>query len=77
MRQSSHNPQSEAANPVYAMMLAKILIVATEDFAALGMQELSKQLREGIKEIMDKHQLKPEDVRVPRRISLLHPVTSR
>jgi hypothetical protein len=66
MKHSNYNLQLEAADQSYVIMLAQILIVAMEDFAALGMEDLTLLLREGIKEIMDKYELKPEDVRVTR-----------
>jgi hypothetical protein len=66
MKQCNCRLQNEDASQAYAVMLAKILIVAMEDFAALGMEELTARLREGIKEIMDKYELKPDDVRITR-----------
>ncbi len=47
----------------YAIMLAKLLMIAMEDFAAIGMEDWSLRLREGIEEIMLRYDLQPEDIR--------------
>ncbi len=51
------------ANQSYAIMLAKLLIIAMEDFATIGMEDWSLRLRDGIEEIMLRYELKPEDIR--------------
>lgn len=47
----------------YAIMLAKLLMIAMEDFAAIGMEDWSLLLRDGVEELMFKYELKPEDIR--------------
>jgi len=55
---------SPAPNPnqSYAIMLAKLLIIAMEDFATIGMEDWSLRLRDGVEEIMVRYGLKPEDI---------------
>lgn len=67
MKQKNYCVQSEGASQSYAIMLAKILLVAIEDFAALGMEDLSLRLRDGVQEIMAKYQLTQEDIRITRQ----------
>jgi hypothetical protein len=52
----------EGPSRSYVIMLAKILVIAMEDTAALGMEELSLRLCDGLEEIMDRYNLKPEDL---------------
>jgi hypothetical protein len=55
--------QSASQNQSYAIMLAKLLMIAMEDFATMGMEDWSLRLRDGIEEIMVRYELKPEDIR--------------
>jgi hypothetical protein len=54
---------SAYASQSYAIMLAKLLMIAMEDFQAMGMEDWSLRLRDGIEEIMVRYELKPEDIR--------------
>ncbi len=55
--------QGASASQSYAIMLAKLLMIAMEDFQSMGMEDWSLRLRDGIEEIMVRYELKPEDIR--------------
>jgi hypothetical protein len=66
MTEINHCAENIEPHQSYAIMLAKMLIIAMEDFAAIGMEDWSLRLRDGIEEIMARYGLRPEDIRVPR-----------
>ncbi len=70
MTNINHCADSAGPRQSYAIMLAKMLMIAMEDFAAIGMEDWSLRLGEGVEEIMARYELRPEDIRVPR--SKLH-----
>ena len=59
--------QSDCPDQAYAIMLAKLLMIAMEDFAAMGMEDWSLRLRDGVEEIMVRYELKPDDIRLLQR----------
>lgn len=63
MTKINHCAQDACFSQSYAIMLAKLLMIAMEDFAAIGMEDWSLRLRDGIEEIMVRYELKPEDLR--------------
>jgi hypothetical protein len=58
------NPAADKASRKSALMLAKMLVFAMSDFDDLGMPDWSQKLHQGVKEIMSKYELRPEDLRV-------------
>jgi hypothetical protein len=66
MTEINHGAEGIGPRQSYAIMLAKLLMIAMEDFAAMGMEDWSLRLGEGIEEIMVRYELQPEDIRLPR-----------
>lgn len=56
-------PSSSALSQNYALMLARMLIFAIEDFQTLGMEDWSLRLGEGVTEIMKKFDLSEAEIR--------------
>jgi hypothetical protein len=61
------NSDADRASRKSALMLAKMLVFAMSDFEDLGMPDWSHTLHQGINEIMNKYELRPEDLRAPHR----------
>jgi hypothetical protein len=54
----------------YALMLARMLMFAIEDFQSLGMEDWSLRLGEGVNDLMKKFDLNEADLRFKKNQSL-------